>query len=635
MSALLTNLSLGFSVAFTLPNLGLCFLGCLVGTLIGVLPGIGPIATITMLLPVTFGLPPVGALIMLAGIYYGAQYGGSTTAILVNIPGEVTSVVTTIDGHQMARQGRAGAALGIAAIGSFFAGCVATLIIAGLAVPLTRVALLFGPAEYAALMTAGLAFAVVLARGSILKSIAMVLVGLLLSTVGQDLETGADRMTFGVASLSDGLDFAVLAMGLFGFAEVMRNLTVEQSRDVVHGRIGRLLPTGAELRQSAGPVVRGTLLGAVLGILPGNGAVLGPFASYALEKKLARDPRRFGRGAIEGVAGPESANNAGAQTSFIPLLTLGIPPNAVMALMVGAMTIHGIVPGPLVMTRNPSLFWGVIASMWLGNLMLLVINLPLIGAWVRLLKVPYRLLYPTIVIVCCVGIYSVNNSPQDVLVTAAVSLFGYAASTPGIRERAAAAGIRARAIARGEPPSRPGHLPGRPHDLPPPSRQRMATLHRPGGRGGRRAAEHPQSPPRGVRGGVEAHSPSKEERDETEPVRPCRCPGVAAPGKGRLSRATDHPHRPVRRGRPDRRGGPHRRREHVQDAGPADRRGERGRGGRHDRGPPRGAGDARRVHADHGPHGDARRGPGGLPGPQVRPGQGASSPSGWRQARRS
>ncbi len=431
MSTLLTNLSLGFSVAFTLHNLGLCFLGCLVGTLIGVLPGIGPIATITMLLPVTFGLPPVGALIMLAGIYYGAQYGGSTTAILVNIPGEVTSVVTTLDGHQMARQGRAGVALGIAALGSFFAGCVATLIIAALAVPLTRVALLFGPAEYAALMTTGLAFAVVLARGSILKSIAMVVLGLLLSTVGDDLETGAERMTFGITSLSDGFDFAVLAMGLFGFAEVMRNLTMEQSRDVVHGAIGRLLPGVADLRQSAAPIVRGTFLGALLGILPGNGAVLGPFASYALEKKLARDPSRFGRGAIEGVAGPESANNAGAQTSFIPLLTLGIPPNAVMALMVGAMTIHGIVPGPLVMTRNPGLFWGVIASMWLGNLMLLVINLPLIGVWVRFLKVPYRLMFPAIVIVCCVGIYSVNNSAGDVLLTAFVALFGYAASRLG------------------------------------------------------------------------------------------------------------------------------------------------------------------------------------------------------------
>ncbi|RPH66452.1 MAG: tripartite tricarboxylate transporter permease [Myxococcaceae bacterium] len=431
MSELVSHLALGFSVAFSLHNLGLAFAGCLVGTLVGVLPGVGPIATITMLLPITFSLEPVGALIMLAGIYYGAQYGGSTTAILVNIPGEVTSVVTTLDGHQMAKQGRAGVALGIAAIGSFFAGCFATLVIAALAVPLTKVALLFGPAEYAALMTAGLAFAVVLARGSILKSIMMVLVGLLLSTVGRDLETGVERMTFGYNAVADGVDFAVLAMGLFGFAEVMRNLEVEQARDVVHKAIGRLLPTRADFRQAAGPVVRGTLLGAVLGILPGNGAVLGPFASYTLEKKIARDPKRFGRGAIEGVAGPEAANNAGAQTSFIPLLTLGIPPNAVMALMVGAMTIHGIAPGPLVMTRNAPLFWGLIVSMWLGNLMLLVINLPLIGVWVRLLKVPYRLLYPAILIFCCIGIYSVNNQSSDVIFTAAFALFGYAASKLG------------------------------------------------------------------------------------------------------------------------------------------------------------------------------------------------------------
>jgi putative tricarboxylic transport membrane protein len=367
----------------------------------------------------------VGALIMLAGIYYGAQYGGSTTAILVNIPGEVTSVVTTIDGHQMAKQGRAGAALGIAALGSFFAGCVATLMIAGLAVPLTRVALLFGPSEYAALMTAGLAFAVVLARGSILKSIAMVLLGLLLSTVGQDLETGVDRMTFGVATLSDGIDFAVLAMGLFGFAEVMRNLTVDQARDVVHGKIGRLLPSGPELRQSAWPVVRGTLLGAILGILPGNGAVLGPFASYALEKKIAREPRRFGRGAIEGVAGPESANNAGAQTSFIPLLTLGIPPNAVMALMIGAMTIKGLQPGPQVMTSNPQLFWGLIASMWVGNAMLVILNLPLIGIWVKLLTVPYRNVFPAITLVCCIGVYTLGKGSFDVYLTAVFAFVGY------------------------------------------------------------------------------------------------------------------------------------------------------------------------------------------------------------------
>jgi putative tricarboxylic transport membrane protein len=426
MGDLLANLGLGFSVALSAQNLGLALVGCLVGTLIGVLPGVGPIATITMLLPITFGLQPVGALIMLAGIYYGAQYGGSTTAILVNIPGEVTSVVTTLDGHQMARQGRAGAALGVAAIGSFFAGCLATVIVAALAVPLTRLALVFGPAEYAALMAAGLAFAVVLARGSILKSVAMTLAGLLLSTVGTDLETGVERMTFGLSALSDGVDFAVLAMGLFGFAEVLRNLEVTEARDVVRQPIGRVLPSGAELRQSAGPIVRGSLVGAVLGILPGNGAVLGPFASYAMEKKLARDPSRFGRGAIEGVAGPESANNSGAQTSFIPLLTLGIPPNAVMALMVGAMTIHGIVPGPLVMTRSPQLFWGLVVSMWIGNLMLLVINLPLIGMWVRFLKVPYRLMFPAILLFCCIGIYSVNNSPSDVVFTAGFALAGYA-----------------------------------------------------------------------------------------------------------------------------------------------------------------------------------------------------------------
>jgi putative tricarboxylic transport membrane protein len=340
-------------------------------------------------------------------------------------------VVTTLDGHQMARQGRAGAALGVAALGSFFAGCVATVVTAALAVPLTRLAMIFGPAEYAALMAMGLAFAVVLARGSVLKSIAMTLLGLLLSTVGTDLETGAERMTFGHSALADGIDFAVLAMGLFGFAEVLRNLDSSAARDVVHGAIGRLLPTRGELRQSSGPALRGTLLGAALGILPGNGAVLGPFASYALEKKLARDPSRFGRGAIEGVAGPEAANNAGAQTSFIPLLTLGIPPNAVMALMVGAMTIHGIVPGPLVMSRSPSLFWGLVVSMWIGNLMLLVINLPLIGLWVRLLRVPYRLMFPAILLFCCIGIYSVNNSASDVLFTAGFALAGYTAGKLG------------------------------------------------------------------------------------------------------------------------------------------------------------------------------------------------------------
>ena len=420
------NLAHGMSVALSLKNVGLCFLGCLIGTLVGVLPGVGPVATISMLLPITFGIDPVGALIMLAGIYYGAQYGGSTTAILVNIPGEITSVVTTLDGHQMAKQGRAGVALGIAAIGSFVAGTFSTLVIAALALPLTAVALKFGPADYFSLMVLGLMFAVVLARGSVPKAIGIILVGVLMSTVGTDLETGEERLTFGWTDISDGLNVAVLAMGMFGFSEILRNLESVQTRDVVHAAIGNLLPNAKDLRQSAAPIARGTLLGAGLGLLPGNGAILGPFASYTLEKKLAEDPSRFGRGAIEGVAGPESANNAGAQTAFIPLLTLGIPPNVVMALMVGAMTIHGIVPGPQIMTKQPDLFWGMIASMWVGNLMLLIINLPLIGLWVRFLKVPYRLMFPTIVLLCCIGIYSVNNSPTEVVMTAGFGLFGYA-----------------------------------------------------------------------------------------------------------------------------------------------------------------------------------------------------------------
>ena len=423
---LFSNLAQGFGVAFTLQNIFLCFIGCMIGTLVGVLPGVGPVATIAMLLPITFGLDPTGALIMLAGIYYGAQYGGSTTAILVNIPGEATSVVTTLDGHQMAKQGRAGVALGVSALASFFAGCVATIFIAALGQPLTRLAQLFGPAEYFSLMVMGLVFSTVLARGSIFKALLMVFLGLMLATVGTDLETGQERMTLGIQQLSDGIDFAPLAMGIFGFAEIIRNLENPEARDVVRGKIGRLLPSMDDIKQSVAPVLRGTFIGGLLGILPGNGAVLGPFASYTVEKKIAKDPSRFGKGAIEGVAGPEAANNAGAQTSFIPLLTLGIPPNAVMALMVGAMTIHGVIPGPQVMTRNPDLFWGMIASMWIGNLMLLVINLPLVGLWVRLLKVPYRLLFPAILLFCCIGIYSINNSPSDVLFTAFFGLVGYA-----------------------------------------------------------------------------------------------------------------------------------------------------------------------------------------------------------------
>src|SRR5467141_4013537 len=429
MADLFSNLALGFGVAFKPINLLLCLIGALVGTLVGVLPGIGTIATVAILLPITFGLPPVGALIMLAGIYYGAQYGGSTTSILVNIPGEATSVVTTLDGFQMAKQGRAGPALAIAAIGSFFAGCVSTVLIAVLGAPLTKLALAFGPAEYFSLMVLGLIFATVLAKGSVLKAIAMIVFGLLLSMVGSDIETGASRMAFNVPELADGLGFATVAMGVFGFAEIIRNLDAgaEMDRQLVQEKVTGLMPTRKDLIASAPAIVRGTIIGSILGILPGGGAVIGSFAAYTFEKKIAKDPSRFGRGAIEGVAAPESANNTAAQTSFIPLLTLGIPPNAVMALMVGAMTIHGIVPGPQVMQKQPELFWGMIASMWLGNLMLVIINLPMVGVWVRLLRVPYRLLFPAIIIFCCIGAYTINSKPFDAYVMAFFAVFGYVA----------------------------------------------------------------------------------------------------------------------------------------------------------------------------------------------------------------
>jgi putative tricarboxylic transport membrane protein len=426
VSSLFSHLGLGFSVALSLHNILLCFVGCMLGTLIGVLPGIGPIATIAVLLPITFTFEPASALIMVAGIYYGAQYGSSTTAILLSIPGEASSTVTVLDGHEMAKQGRGGIALGISAIGSFFAGTVSTVIVAGLAIPLTSIALMFGPVEYFSLMITGLVFAAALARGSMFNALITIMFGVLLSTVGPDLVSGKLRMTFGVNELADGIDFAVMGMGLFGIGEILRNLDHTMSRDVVKGTIGRLLPGLKEMRQSLWPIIRGTFIGGALGILPGNGAVLGAFASYTVEKKVARDPSRFGRGAIEGVAGPEAANNAGAQTSFIPLLTLGIPPNAVMAIMVGAMTIHGIIPGPQVISSNPDLFWGLIASMWIGNLMLLVINLPLIGIWVRLLKVPYRLLFPAIIMFCCIGVFSINGSTTDVVIMAAFGLLGYA-----------------------------------------------------------------------------------------------------------------------------------------------------------------------------------------------------------------
>jgi putative tricarboxylic transport membrane protein len=423
---ILDNLAIGLGVALTPANLGFALIGALIGTLIGVLPGIGPIATIAMLLPLTFHLEPVSGLIMLAGIFYGAQYGGSTTAILVNLPGETSSVVTCIDGHQMARQGKAGSALAIAALGSFFAGTVATFIIAAFAPPLARVGQSFGAPEYFSLMVLGLIAAVVLAHGSVLKAIAMIILGLLFGLVGTDGQTASQRFTFDITELSDGIDFAVLAIGLFGVGEVIANLTRgEESRAVTTEKITRLWPTREDFRLAWPAVLRGTSLGSILGVLPGGGATLSAFAAYVLEKKVARDPSRFGRGAVEGVAGPESANNAGAQTSFIPMLTLGIPGNAVMALMIGAMTIHGIQPGPQVMSERPQLFWGMVASMWIGNLMLLVINLPLIGIWVQLLKVPYRFLYLSILLFCAIGVYTIGNSSFSVLVAAFFGVVGY------------------------------------------------------------------------------------------------------------------------------------------------------------------------------------------------------------------
>jgi putative tricarboxylic transport membrane protein len=422
---LLNNLQLGFTTALTFQNLLYAFLGCLIGTLIGVLPGLGPIATIAMLLPATYALPPTAALIMLAGIYYGAQYGGSTTAILVNIPGETSSVITCLDGYQMARRGRAGVALTTAGLASFFAGCVATLILAAFAPPLAELAFKFGPAEYFSLMVLGLIGAVVLASGNLIKAIGMILLGLLLGLVGTDVNSGIARYSFDVPELSDGLGFVVIAMGVFGFAEVLVNVEQKEAREVFTNKVTSLFPSKGDFKRMIAPILRGTALGSALGILPGGGAALASFGAYTLEKKVSKYKAEFGKGAIEGVAAPEAANNAAAQTSFIPLLTLGIPPNAVMALMIGAMTIHNIQPGPQVMTSNPALFWGLIASMWIGNLMLIVLNLPLIGIWVKLLTVPYRYLYPAILVFCCIGVYTVNNNTFDVLMTAAFGVLGY------------------------------------------------------------------------------------------------------------------------------------------------------------------------------------------------------------------
>ena len=422
---LLMNLATGFEVALTPVNIVYCFLGVLLGTLIGVLPGIGPTATIAMLLPITLTLQPVTALIMLAGIYYGAQYGGSTTAILVNLPGESSSAVTAIDGYQMARQGRAGHALAAAALGSFFAGSVATVFLAVLAPPLTSVALEFGPAEYFSLMVLGLVTSVALAHGSIVKALAMVTLGLLLGTVGTDIFEGTPRFTMDFPELADGINFVAVAVGVFGIAEILRNLENERDREVGVAQVGSLMPTREDLKTIAMPVMRGTLLGSLLGVLPGGGHILASFAAYTLEKRLSKTPERFGKGAIEGVAAPESANNAGAQTSFIPMLTLGIPSNPVMALMIGAMIIQGITPGPNVATDEPELFWGIIVSMWVGNLLLVILNLPLIGLWVKLLKVPYFILFPAILAFSAIGIYSINSNAFDLFAVAVFGLLGY------------------------------------------------------------------------------------------------------------------------------------------------------------------------------------------------------------------
>ncbi|WP_377156822.1 tripartite tricarboxylate transporter permease [Roseateles sp. UC29_93] len=423
---LINNLMMGFGTAFTPENLLYAFGGAVLGTLIGVLPGLGPVATIAMLLPSIYSLDATPALIMLAGIYYGAQYGGSTTAILINVPGESSSVVTAIDGYQMARQGRAGAALAAAGLGSFFAGCVGTIIIAAFAPPLTELAFKFGPAEYFSLMVLGLIGAVVLASGSLVKAISMILLGLLLGQINTDVISGTPRFSFDVPELTDGINFVVIAMGIFGFGEIIANLgQPAEHREVFTKSVKGLWPTKQDFHDAWPAVLRGTALGSVLGVLPGGGALLASFAAYTLEKKISKHPEKFGKGAIQGVAGPESANNAGAQTSFIPMLTLGIPPNAVMALMVGAMTIKGIQPGPQVMTSNPELFWGLIASMWVGNLMLVILNLPLIGIWIKLLTVPYRFLFPAIVVFCCIGTYTLNNNNFDVFMTAAFAVVGY------------------------------------------------------------------------------------------------------------------------------------------------------------------------------------------------------------------
>jgi TctA family transporter len=422
---ILNHLAFGFGVAFSLENLAYCFAGVALGTLIGVLPGVGPLVTIAMLFPITFHLPAVPAIIMLAGIFYGAQYGGSTTSILVNLPGETASAVTCIDGYQMARQGRAGPALATAALASFFAGCVGTLLIALAGPTLGEWALRFGAAEYTSLMLMALVASAVMTQGDAVKGLAMVVLGLLIGVVGVDVNSGMARYSFGIPELVDGVGFTVVAVGLFAVAEIVVNLETREPREVYAGKLTGLMPTARDLKDAAWPTVRGTAVGACFGVLPGAGPALSSFATYMLEKRLAKDPSRFGRGAIEGVAAPEAANNAAAQTAFIPMLTLGIPATATMALMLAALTLQGIATGPQVMLDKPDLFWGLIASMWIGNFLLVILNLPLVGVWVRLLTVPYRWLFPSIILFCCIGNYSVSNNPFDVYLCAVIGVLGY------------------------------------------------------------------------------------------------------------------------------------------------------------------------------------------------------------------
>jgi putative tricarboxylic transport membrane protein len=422
---LLNNVMMGFRVALQPINILFCFIGCLLGTLVGVLPAFGPIAAMSLLLPITFYLSPVAAIIMLAGIYYGAMYGGSTTSILINIPGEAASVVTCLDGYQMARKGRAGPALGICAFASFIAAtfCIFGLMI--VASPLSEMALKFGPPEFFSLMLLGLTLVSYLSSGAFSKSMLMASIGLFLGTVGMDSITGTIRFTFGSLILMDGIGLIPMIMGIFGIGEVLYNLESQVKRDIYTAKIGKLLPTRTDWSESKWPIMRGTLIGFFLGVIPGGGAILAAFTSYAVEKRVSKTPEKFGTGMIAGVAGPEAANNAGAQSNFIPLLTLGIPANAVMAILMGALVIHGITPGPMLIQNHPELFWSVVTSMYIGNAMLLVINLPLIGIWVRLLKVPYGVLFPLILLFCMTGSYSENNTVWDMFLMTIFGIIGY------------------------------------------------------------------------------------------------------------------------------------------------------------------------------------------------------------------